>query len=186
MYDVKKIGLLAILSLAGTVQAEDGFYTSISTGLSKVNRIKSAEMPILYQSPTYVRTPQFGNDGDTLKFKKGFNLLGAVGYQYQDARFELEASYHKAKYKGFFLEGSSIAGEQGLSGHTRLLSFLGNAYYDFPVQPHLTPYVGAGVGMACSNNHFKDKDYSEVTATGTIINAPIVANKKQSVFAYER
>lgn len=75
----------------------------------------------------------------------GFQGSAAVGYQWSQARAELEFAYfnygiNSVKPAG----GSSIP----TGGEGNLMSLLLNGYWDFPTDSKLRPYVGGGIGVA--------------------------------------
>lgn len=90
-----------------------------------------------------------GHDGDatqsgapgvfTMDVGFGFGVF-AGGYFGEAMRIEGEIGYRSNDLKSF--AGSGIGGE------VTSLAFMGNAYFDIPVQSVLTPYVGAGFGIA--------------------------------------
>jgi len=77
------------------------------------------------------------NDGSGSSFDTGFAVGGVVGFDFVGPRVELEGAYRGNN-------GSSF----GNSGTFNQLAFMVNGYYDFLPGAILTPYVGAGVGMA--------------------------------------
>jgi opacity protein-like surface antigen len=72
--------------------------------------------------------------GPNLQTDDGVNLLGAVGCDYGNYRIETEAGYQHNDIKS--------------GGAIKVLSLLGNGYYDFNVGGGIKPYVTAGVGVA--------------------------------------
>lgn len=151
---------LAVASLIGSVSAHaDGAYISLGGGLSSLRTIKSNEMPILYQNPTFVRMPQLGDDVDSLKFKNGMKLSGALGYKLLNYRAEVEYSYQKNKYQGFYLNNELVGFNDHLFGYAKVGSLFLNAYYDLRLSSFFTPYVGVGVGGIKVKNKLSQTDY---------------------------
>lgn len=75
----------------------------------------------------------------------GYGVSGAVGYQFEDARVELEAGYNSNSVDGVSVDGNAIA---DADGRFETLSLGVNAYYDIPTQSPWRPYVGVGGGIA--------------------------------------
>ena len=71
-------------------------------------------------------------------FDTGFAAGGVAGYDFVGLRLELEAVYRGNNGRSGF----------GNSGTFNQLAVMANGYYDFLPGAILTPYVGAGLGMA--------------------------------------
>lgn len=100
------------------------------------------------------------------EFDEGYNLTGAVGYDYGDLRSEIEITYRDNDL-------DSVTGLADASGEVNSTAFMLNGYYDIPMGSVVTPYVGAGVGVA----HVNAEDF---TAGGASI-----ADEDDTVFAYQ-
>jgi opacity protein-like surface antigen len=89
---------------------------------------------------------------DLLIFDPGYGLSGQIGYRlFPKIRTELEFVYRTNEIGE--APGSAIIGS-GKAEQTSIAAML-NAYYDFANQTRLTPYIGAGVGVAqVSNDRF--------------------------------
>lgn len=79
--------------------------------------------------------------GAEASFDVGFGALGAVGYDWGDLRSEFELSYRRSELDG-------ISGFANTDGHLSNLGVMVNALYDFDTASAVTPYIGAGVGLA--------------------------------------
>lgn len=75
----------------------------------------------------------------TMDFGFGFGAF-AGGYVGQNMRIEGEIGYRANDLESF---GGTL-----INGDVTSLAFMGNIYFDIPVQSVLTPYVGAGLGVA--------------------------------------
>jgi len=80
-----------------------------------------------------------------IDLKKGAAMGVAFGYHLTDqVRLEAEMGYQTASLSKFDFDLS----QRGLKGNARSFSFLGSAYFDFTNSTTITPYIGAGVGLA--------------------------------------
>ena len=75
----------------------------------------------------------------------GFGLNGAIGYQFQDARAELELGYSNNSVNGVSVGDAS---EVDADGTFNTWTIAANGYYDIPTGTALRPYIGAGLGVA--------------------------------------
>lgn len=131
---MKKVLLLtAALILAEDVAANstharkervyEGPYASISIGASKAQKWHET-------SAVHVT-----------KFKAGPSFRAAIGSQSQHFRAEFEPSYIRIR-RNVNENGFNIAEP------LRVLSVLGNFYYELPVTFNLSPYIGVGAGFS--------------------------------------
>lgn len=112
---------------AGPAMSADGFYVAPQLGMSFLpDRDFTAE----------------GFDG-TLRFDRGWQAGGAIGYRLGMVRVEVEGGYGEANLKTIRLADVGEAVFADKVSHTA--GFL-NAYVDLPV-PVLSPFVGGGVGV---------------------------------------
>ncbi|MCH7649762.1 MAG: porin family protein [Nitrospinae bacterium] len=92
-----------------------------------------------------------GVDIGEISFDTGFNIGGALGYDYGEFRAEFEIAYHfwdmdELTISGI-LPGCPCTGP--VDGDASALSFMVNGYYDFPVENSpVSPYLGGGIGGA--------------------------------------
>ena len=90
-----------------------------------------------------------GVDFLEISFDPGFNVGAAFGYDYGNARAELEIAYHSWDMDEATIPGG-ITGS--IDGDASALSFMVNGYYDFhSTSSSLVPYLGAGIGLASVN-----------------------------------
>lgn len=71
----------------------------------------------------------------------GFIAGGKVGYDFVGPRVDLEVGYGRIPNNAY-VPGAAI------NGGTGELAVMANAYYDFLPSYRITPYIGAGVGIA--------------------------------------
>ncbi len=83
------------------------------------------------------------NGGNT--YNTGFAVGGKVGYDFVGPRVELEGIYRNNQGSGFVPFGSGVAFTNGQINQT---SVMANVLYDFFPGATITPYVGAGAGIA--------------------------------------
>jgi outer membrane protein OmpA-like peptidoglycan-associated protein len=72
----------------------------------------------------------------------GFAAGGVIGYDFVGPRVELEGMYRNNQTGGANLPGAAINNQVGQ------LSVMANLLYDFAPSSTITPYVGAGAGVA--------------------------------------
>lgn len=128
---ITSLGLVAALAVGavGVAHAETqpGWYLSAGTGLTFIPDSK-------------VRQPGTSNK---LDYNPGWNLNVAGGYALGNGfRFEGEYSFDRASVDK--VSGPSTGASGALDQH----NFFANAYYDIDTGTSITPYVGAGVGVA--------------------------------------
>lgn len=75
----------------------------------------------------------------------GFGINGAIGYQFEDARVELDAGYSQNTVDGVTINGGDAV---PLDGRFEVWSLSANGYYDIPTNSPWRPYVGVGAGIA--------------------------------------
>jgi OmpA-OmpF porin, OOP family len=84
------------------------------------------------------------NNGSS-NFNTGFAVGGKVGYDFVGPRIELEGIYRNNQGNGFVPFGSGVAFTSGQINQTAAMA---NVLYDFFPGATITPYVGAGAGIA--------------------------------------
>lgn len=75
----------------------------------------------------------------------GHAMTGAMGYDYGQARAEVELSYRQSDVDNHKIGGTSLTNP---GGESSALALMANGYYDFKTVTKVTPYIGAGVGIA--------------------------------------
>lgn len=124
------IAIFALVFITTSAYAADrGMYFSGNAGLSILSDIDNAQGGIVLES----------------SFDPGFNVGGAIGYNYGSARAEVEIAYRRNDADELSVLGFGVPSDGSVSA----LSFMVNGYYDFHSgNSPWTPYFGAGVGGA--------------------------------------
>jgi outer membrane protein OmpA-like peptidoglycan-associated protein len=81
------------------------------------------------------------NGSNGVSTSTGFIVGGKAGYDFVGPRADLEVGYGRVPNNAF-VPGTAINGGSGQ------LSAMANVYYDFMPASRLTPYIGAGAGIA--------------------------------------
>lgn len=89
----------------------------------------------------------------TLNLDTAFQWSIAGGYQWKDARAELEISNGSFGVNKFSLNNVSIP----VSGNVNATTLLVNGYYDIPTGTKFRPYIGAGIGVGFISGKIKDE-----------------------------
>lgn len=91
-----------------------------------------------------------GNKEADLNFDFPYGVNLALGYQWKEARAELEGGYRIVGVK-------EITGTNGrkneVTGDISALTILLNGYYDIPTGSKLRPYLGLGVGLGFNDGN---------------------------------
>jgi OmpA-OmpF porin, OOP family len=82
---------------------------------------------------------------NSFNFNTGFAVGGKVGYDFVGPRVELEGIYRNNNGNGVTPFGNGFA---NVSGQINQVSVLANLLYDFMPGATITPYIGAGAGIA--------------------------------------
>lgn len=104
-------------------------------------------------------TPPGGQQSVDVTFDDGYNFGAAVGRSFGTIgsgiglRGELELSFGESDADELFFSGNGPAAELNVSGDINTTRLFANALFDFETGSALTPYLGAGLGVA-----FKDID----------------------------
>ena len=115
---------------------------------------------------------EVGNPATFLTFDDGFALNGAIGYQFDWLRWDLEYSFFNNQVE---TAGAGVVGLGNFvgdaTGNINIRSFTLNGYYDFRLgQSYWRPYVGGGIGMMQSeiNSLYPDFFPALGAATGGV------------------
>jgi OmpA-OmpF porin, OOP family len=134
------------VALASAPARAEGAYVSVSAGA--IN-LRDAEL----EYPDNAERDRFAS------FDNGLVISGAVGRSVRDFRFEGEIAY-RANDEAFIMPG------MGGEGSAQSWAFIGNAYWDMPVEWRVRPYLGAGLGAAMvSHDGFVVADLGEEPMT---------------------
>ncbi len=120
------------------------------------------------------------NSDFTTNIKSSFNdgaaARAAIGHDFGKIRLEAELAYRKNRASA--VSGAGLAAFPGVAagpatGGFRTMSYMANMLYDFDFGSKVTPYIGAGAGVAHIQLH-------NLTAGG-----PIAGSTSDSVFALQ-
>lgn len=104
--------------------------------------------------PVQVAPVEITVDTDT-----GYAVSGAVGYQFEDARVELDVNYNQNSVNSVSINGAAAV---PVDGNLSTLSLSANGYYDIPTNSKWRPYIGGGVGI------------SNLSANDVQVNVPVI------------
>lgn len=134
------MALLAGVSMVTDAQAEERWprwYIGLNGGLS------------IHQDANVDGTGILS--GGELSFEDGYRAGVALGYQpafmdgfLSNLRVEAEVSFMGNDLENYTAGGVSTP----VTGDISTVAYMANAYYDFPTSMAITPYIGAGVGIA--------------------------------------
>lgn len=80
--------------------------------------------------------------GISVSPQTGFAAGGVIGYDFVGPRVELEGMYRNNQHNAFIAPGAAINNQVGQ------VSVMANLLYDFAPGSTITPYIGAGAGVA--------------------------------------
>lgn len=157
---MKRLIVMAIFALVfittSAHAADKGMYVSGNLGISLLSDsdVEQSGFPTIETS-----------------FDLGFNIGGAIGYDYGNIRAEGEIAYRLNDIDEFAVLGFIFPG----GGDVSALSFMVNGYYDLhSANSPLVPYLGLGVGFA------------NVMVDASVGGIPLlVADDDDLVFAYQ-
>ena len=152
----KTLSLLALLVVAGMASAPAQaatHYVSVMGGISWMNNMK---LDNIYQASINNRSIDYD-------LGSGINLLGAIGCDYGNYRFEGEIGYQQNNLKTGVESTDGIVdviGTHGsppspyaMKGDVSVLSLMANGYYDFDLGQKVELYATTGVGVAQLSFH---------------------------------
>jgi OmpA-OmpF porin, OOP family len=132
--------IFALVFITTSAQAADkGMYVSGNAGLSMAS---DSDLSVL------------GFDIGEISFDPGFNVAGALGYDYGSIRAEFEIAYRAWDMDEFTIPLAipPCPCTGPVDGDASALSFMVNGYYDFQItNSSLAPYLGGGIGGANVN-----------------------------------
>lgn len=100
--------------------------------------------------------PSNGTDFDATALKTGYNAGGEVGYRLENFRFEGAVDYTNHGVK----QSTADIVIPDIKENLKVVTVMGNAYYDFKVNPTVVPFVGLGIGLAHLTDSVKISDIS--------------------------
>ncbi len=153
--NVKQLGMSILLASAvsSVALADNNKYFKVEGNFGKTSSKVDGVNPEEYINEAL--------NTEGTKSKKSNTGAGiAFGYKY-DNNVRTEVSLSHAKLFSMKNEGESY------SMNARATTLLVSAYYDFAgvINPSITPYVGAGVGLSTIRTKFSQKEVSESNRT---------------------
>lgn len=166
MLKLTSLALASSLAFTAFANAKDGFYGSLSGGMTsssniQVNKTKST----------------------TEKLKSGTPLSFGVGYNYQNFSFELAYTTLNSKFKN--QEHGHHAGEAHIDSEVKSEYLFANTAYNFAtVHPKITPYAGFGVGLGMHELAGEEPtDFKDTLSYQFIAGAKYNVNNNVQLFA---
>jgi opacity protein-like surface antigen len=150
----------------GSIASSSGWYIRGDLGYNGARLMaKPSERTFDAGSQSY-STDSF----DTARLNGDYALGAGFGYQFNDwLRSDLTVDYFRGKFKGNSTSGTPCASQSAatncgsaLQAGVGTLDFLANGYVDLGTYWGLTPYLGAGAGVA-------NVDWNKVTASSYCI-----------------
>ena len=128
------------ISQSGFADGKDsGLYADLGAGLVVVQDSDLSD-------------PALGALTGTLSSDLGFAVSGAVGYKFtSNLRAEGEIAYRSNDLDAVTVGGFGLTSSAAVDGSVSVLSGLASGYFDIPLGGRITPFVGAGIGVARVN-----------------------------------
>jgi len=123
--------LVTAVMFGSTAFAASGPYLSVQVGGTWLE-----DANVDYDNPFFI--------DDEVEFDTGFNVGLAAGYDFGMARLEGEVAYRQNDVDKINIDGEDFNGD----GDASALSFMLNGYLDIETGSPVTPYLGAGLGVA--------------------------------------
>jgi opacity protein-like surface antigen len=157
-------GLFSLLIVAAgvSVVAGGGGAVAADLGGGPIYEDQSIPLPQAYLRPWYVGVrggaswftdssyDALGTSIDQ-SYDTGYFFGGMVGYDFNGAspgfRVEAELNYLQADIRSHRRGGTTFNGSSA-TGDTSILAGFASVYYDLPFSTGITPFVGAGLGIA--------------------------------------
>jgi opacity protein-like surface antigen len=179
----KTLSLFAVLAVAGMADTPAQAATNYISGLGGISWMNNMKLDEVYQGTS--------NHSIDYDLGSGVNILGAIGCDYGNYRFEAEVGYQRNNLKTGSESTNGIVDvyPYAMKGDVSVLSLMANGYYDFDLGSKVDFYATAGVGVAqvsfLDENDVIDPDpgYTghETTLAGQVgagLAAPITDNVK--------
>lgn len=158
---------LVTISFSGLTYADNGFYTSLKSGISATQFDNSKDQISNSEGDFNFKQTLHNDDTDKSIYP---NISAAVGFDFSkisnlNARAELEYTYKdKEKFSSNINQVTLGMGEESqvidipegtpslLINELRAQSLMFNLYYDFKNSSKFTPYLSAGAGLTYIKN----------------------------------
>jgi len=145
--------LISAVMLGSTAFAATGPYLGVQVGGTWLE-----DADVDYDNPFFI--------DDEVEFDTGFNVGLAAGYDFGMARLEGEVAYRQNDLDKIEINFAPGDVETfSLDGDVSALSFMLNGYLDIETGSPITPYLGAGLGVAnvsANDVKIKDPDFGNV------------------------
>ncbi len=165
------VGAAGALFAAPALAEERGAYVSVSAGLASV---KDTDIRYYDVGGTFGGAGATDSVQTSVELKDSTAFAGALGYDFGSLRAEVEVGYNRNELEAITIKsvngapvtltpadaadiclyldvsgcnasGNRIAFSDG--GKVRQLSAMANLWFERPITPRLTPYVGGGAGF---------------------------------------
>jgi opacity protein-like surface antigen len=144
----KTLSLFAVLAVAGMANAPAQAATQYVSGMGGISWMQNMKLDEVYQDTS--------NRSINYDLGSGINILGAIGCDYGNYRFEAEVGYQRNNLKtgSEFLNGTpntfygSPVSPYDMKGDVSVLSLMANGYYDLDLGSKVELYATTGVGVA--------------------------------------
>lgn len=133
----------AVLAISPAAHAYKGLYGAIGAGLSYMQEERDVSNDGTSGGPFI-----FDSSAD---YDKGIGVYTALGYAWDNNwRTELELSYRTNDIDQIDPDGAGFSGFPAgtIAGDTKAYALMANAIYDIDLGSPITPYLGAGLGLA--------------------------------------
>ncbi len=121
-------------------------------------------------------TPPGGTQSVDADYDAGFNFGIGVGATIAPSiRAEVELSYTDSDADDIFFSGNGAAAEVNVDGGIRATTLFANGLYDFTTGGAVTPYLGAGLGVAFVEQDLIYGPGVEVNEDDTVFAAQLIA-----------
>ncbi len=164
------IAVISIPAMGTAAPARPGGYVSGFIGASITRDTDADTVDYIAPVTTF---------NDRVQFDPGITVGGTGGYDFGFLRLEGELSYKHAEMKGI-TDRNSGDRFRSIDGSLGALALMGNAFFDLHNSSPVTPYWGAGAGLAFL--HLSDT-HGTNTATGS--RDFIYSEGDDTVFAYQ-
>ena len=189
------LALLVFITLTTSAFASEktGYYASLSAGATFLNGINS---DFTFLGTGGLPDVQIHTETD---FKTGYNVQGAIGYDFGAIRLESEIRYAQNKIENIYdpvftavMVGGNITlvqtgtAKRTTKGESSSTSVMVNAFYDFENKTRFTPHVMLGLGASevvydDTYHEYDDKVFAYQLGTGI---STAVTEKIALDFAY--
>ena len=121
-------------------------------------------------------TPPGGTQSVDADYDAGFNFGIGIGATIAPSiRAEVELSYTDSDADDIFFSGNGTAAEVNVDGGIRATTLFANGLYDFTTGGAVTPYLGAGLGVAFVEQDLVYGPGVEVNEDDTVFAAQLIA-----------